>query len=135
MLKNAQVDPDRIEEQQLSDLARAHQLGHLRDRRRVQEDVIDQEHALDLVGERHELGGLGDGRRQRLLDQHVLARQERGLRQAMVGRHRRRDGDRVEALVGEHLLEVGAASYAGMLSPDRLQALGVDVAQPRQLGS
>ena len=43
--------------------------------------------------------------RRRLLDEYVLAGLERALRELVVRGHGRRDDDRVERLVGEHLVE------------------------------
>ena len=53
-----------------------------------------------------------DRLRHRLLDEAVLAGLSTRDRQRGVGRHRRGQGDRVDAVVGEHLVEVGGEARA-----------------------
>ena len=54
-----------------------------------------------------EVVGLVDGRRERLVDVHVLARLEREPRVRVVQADRRRDGDGVDAALGQQRLEIG----------------------------
>ena len=61
------------DEAHLAELAGVDDLLDLAHRRAVDEGVADHERAGRLAAASRELGGLGDRRRERLLDEHVLA--------------------------------------------------------------
>ena len=74
------------------------------DGRAVEERVTRHEHEPALRGEPHELLRLLERRGERLLDEHVLPRLERGVRERVVRADRRRDHDGVDVRVGENTL-------------------------------
>ena len=59
----------------------------------VERDVADHQDAAEPVRELDELGALGGIQRQRLLDEHVPAGDQRRARELEVSRRRRRDHD------------------------------------------
>ena len=65
----------------------------------------------------HQLAGVRDARRERLLDEHVLARREGAQAERVVRRHARGDRDRVERRIVQQVVEVGRearpAGYCG----------------------
>ena len=61
---------------------------------------------------RHDRLGVGGRLRHRLLDEAVLARLEHADRELRVGRHRGRERDGVDGVVGQHLVEVGGEAGA-----------------------
>ena len=87
-----------------------------------------------LLRQRDELLHLVALHGRRLLDEHVLAGEKRALGQLVVRRHRRRDDDRVDAVVGEHLVEVARDPRLRMTLGEARAELVVGVAQPGQLG-
>ena len=80
----------------LAELARVDELLHLAEARVVEEQVPGHQHEAALLRQRDELLHLARPHRRRLLDEHVLARLERLLRERVVRRHGRRDDDRVD---------------------------------------
>ena len=89
---------------------------------------------VPLLGEAHELVHLGGAHRGRLLDEDVLAGLERLLREREVRRHRRRDHDRVERLVGEQVVvALRRLARSGSARPSA-QMLVVEVADPGKVG-
>ena len=87
-----------------------------------------------LLRQRDELLHLLAAHRRRLLDEHVLARLERLLRERVVRGHGSRDHDRVDRVVGEQVLEgAGDAGLRVARRVLRLQLL-VGVADPREVG-
>ena len=94
-----------VDAEHVAELARVDELLQLADARVVEQQVAGHQHEVALLGERDELVHLGAAHRRRLLDEDVLARLERLLRERVVRRHRRRDDDRLELGVGEQLVE------------------------------
>ena len=75
----------------VAELARVDELLHLAQARVVEQQVARHQDAVVRARERHELLHLLAAHRGRLLDEDVLARLERLLRERVVRRHRRRD--------------------------------------------
>ena len=101
---DAEVDPVAVDAEHVADLARVDQLLQLQHGRVVEQEMAGHEHEVALLGDAHELVHLGGVHRRRLLDEDVLAGLERLLREREVRRHRRRDHDRVERVVGEQVV-------------------------------
>jgi hypothetical protein len=98
----------------------------------VDERVVDGEHqAAPLRFVDQALCLLG-GRRDRLLDEHVLAGLEGLHRQVEMARHRRRDGHRVDARIAQHRRVVGGDLDGGKTGLHAGQALGAQVAHGDQ---
>src|SRR5579884_320579 len=123
-----------VDAQHLAQFAAVDELLQLLHARVVEEEVARHQHEVPRRRELDELGHLGRAHRGRLLDQHVLARLERLLRERVVRRHRRRDHDRVDAVVGEHLGEVVGRARLRVARGEALAQLRVEVAEPGQLG-
>ena len=70
----------------------------------------------------------------RLLDEHVLAGLECGLRELVVGDHGRRDHDRLELGVVEQLGEVGRDAGVRVARSELLALRLVGVAEPGEVG-
>ena len=132
---HAEVLAVAVDAEHLAERARVDELLQLLHAGVVEEQVAGHEHEVALLGERDELVDLGRGHRGRLLDEHVLAGLERGLRELVVGRDRRRDDDGVELRVGEHLLEVVGPARLRIARRGTPSCLPVRrIAEPGELG-
>ena len=89
----------------VAELTRVDELLHLAQAGVVEQQMPGHEHAVVGARERDELLHLLAAHRRRLLDEDVLARLERLLRERVVGRHGRRDRDGLDRVVGERLGE------------------------------
>ena len=98
-----------VDAEDVAEVARVDELLELADAGVVEEQVAGHQHLAARLGEGDELLHLGGAHRRRLLDEDVLAGLERLLRERVVGRHGRREHDRLEVGVGEQLV-VGARS-------------------------
>ena len=116
------------------DVARLHQVADLGDRARVAEGVVGHQDRTGGVGH------LGDGatgleaRRQRLLDEHVLAGSDARLGDAGMGAGRGGDGDPVDVGVGEDLGEVAGDPLDAVPARQPGGAVGVEVTDPTDRG-
>ena len=113
-LMESEVHPARRDEVDLTELAGVDQAlddGH---GWAVEERVAGHEHEAGRLSRSTELFNLFGRRRQRLLDERVLAGLERRHRQGEVGRDRSRDRHGVDVLGAEHLLEARCAGDAGI---------------------
>ena len=102
-LVQSEVDAARGDE---VELAERHRVDHLLDgddRRAVEERVARHQRPAGLAGEPHELGRLLRARCEGLLDEHVLAELQSLRGEVEVRRHRRRDHDRFDVVVRQHL--------------------------------
>ena len=102
----AEVEPVAVDVVDVAELARVGDLLQLDHARVVLEQVADHQDLARALGRGRDLLGVGDGLRQRLLDEAVLAGLERLEREVGVGRHRRGDDHRVERVVGEQIVDV-----------------------------
>jgi hypothetical protein len=101
----------------------------------VEHQVADQQHLAGRRRRRRHRLRVGHRQRQRLLDQHVLARRQRALGQRRVGRRRRRDDHRVDVARRQHLVDVPGQPRRrrhGVGSLARARRL---VTHPRELGA
>ena len=64
-------------------------------RRLIEQEMTHHQDALVCLRQIHQLLGFARGERHRLLDEDVLPRPQAGGHQFEVGRHRRRDRDRI----------------------------------------
>ena len=103
----SEVEPVRIDVLQPAERALAHQFPQLDERRVVLQQVADHQPPVLALGEAAQLLGLGDGQRQRLLDEDVLAGFE--SRACELGMQRRRCRDR------------DAGDVIGRAAPHRIQ--------------
>ena len=123
-----------VDAEHVAELVGDDQLLQLRDGRVVEQQVRGHEHAVALRRERAELLHLAGAHRGRLLDHDVLAREQRALREVVVRGNRRRDHDRVEPVVGEHLVEVGCRARLRVAGGHRRAEVAVEVAEPPEVG-
>src|SRR5262249_55432145 len=100
----------------------------------VEQQVSGEQHQIALLGVRDQLVGLDARQGRRLLDEDVLAGEQRAAGQGEGRDDGRRDDDRVELRVGEHLLEVVGRPRTGESSRDALTLVRRDVAEPAKLG-
>ena len=77
-LDEAEVDAHGVEVLDVADVAAVDELADVLHGRRVAVRVVAHQHEAGIVGGLDELAPLGDRRRERLLDEHVLAGGERG---------------------------------------------------------
>ena len=78
---------------------------------------------------------LGDGRREGLLDEHVLARPEGGEPERVVGRHGSGDRHCVELGVEQEILDVAGGPNGRVPLAERVQPRLVEVADPAEVGA
>ena len=103
-------------------------VGHLLERpqpRVVLEQVADHQRAPGRGGGIDGSLGVGDGDRQRLLHEAVLAGLQHSDGELRVGRHRRRQHDRVQLRVVEQVVEVRGHPNAGELRRRTVARRGV----------
>ena len=58
--------------------------------------LIDRNHASLLLGDLHQILRLGECRRERLVDDHMMSREQALSRNGMMRRIRRRDDDEID---------------------------------------
>ena len=92
------------------------------------------QHDVPRAGEVEELGHLVAAHRGRLLHEDVLAGVERPPCQLVVGRHRCRDDDGLEAVVREQLVEVSGRACARVATGEAVAPLVRRVADPGKVG-
>ena len=137
---DSEVLPVAIDAEHVAELSRVDELLQLLHAWVVEQQMSGHEHQSARLCERDELLHLGDVHRRRLLDEDVLLRLERLLRERVVRRHRSRDHDSLQLVVCEHLLErrrhprvrvagaeLGAARRVGLADPGEVREL-VEVA-------
>ncbi|MEX0676131.1 MAG: hypothetical protein WD063_03600 [Pirellulales bacterium] len=134
VLEKPQVNPYAIDKIQLSQLAAVDDLLHFLDRGRIDEGVIDHEHALHLARSSDHLLGVRRRGGKRLFNQYVLAGVEGSQSQGRMGMHRRGDGHRVDVGPFEQRLELGDGAHVRKVRKRRLQARFVLVADGHQPG-
>jgi hypothetical protein len=98
----------------------------------VDEQVVDHQHAPARVGQGGQLVGVGGRDGERLLDEGVLPRLERQLRQRRVGGDRGGDHHRVEVRVLQEVLVPGGEAGLGERLALAVEQALVEVAAPRQ---
>ncbi len=103
-LVKAEVDAARGEEVELAELAAVEHALDRPHRRAVEESVAAHQQQAAPLGGVYEAGGVGARVGERLLDEGVLARLDRGQGQLVMRVDRRRDQDRVDRLVGEQVV-------------------------------
>ena len=103
---HAEVLAIAVDAEDVAEVARVDHVLHLLHAGVVEQQVAGHQDELALRGEADELLHLHGAHRGRLLDEDVLPRFERLLRERVVGRHRRRDDDCLEVGSGEHLCVV-----------------------------
>jgi hypothetical protein len=96
--------------------------------------VTRHQNAPALCREPGELRALDDRRGERLLDERVLARLERGARELEVGPDRGRDDDRLHLRVGQNVREAGRLADPRVAACDAVERLAPRVADKRELG-
>ena len=135
MLSNdAEVLPISVHHQDLAELRPVDELLQLEDARVVEQQVAGHEDEVALLRERDELVDLVTLHRRGLLDEDVLARLERLLRELVVRRHRSRDDDRVERRVLEHLLEGVGPARLRIAAPELVRLPLGRIAEPGEVG-
>ncbi len=132
-LHQPEVDPHRVDVLDVAELAAQHQLADLEHRRRVAVGVVAHQHQAPLVGRGHELLALGQRGRQRLLDQHVLARFERSQHDLGVGGGRRGHGHGHDLGIVEHPAEIVGDLDATGVAQGPPGAFLVEIAYPAKV--
>jgi hypothetical protein len=130
-----EVLPVAVQVEHVSELARLDQLLQLAHARVIEQQVPWHQHELALPGDRHELLRLGRVHRHRLLDEDVLAGEQRPPREVEVRHDGRGDDDRLELGIGEQLVEVGRHARAGIARGEARAVLVGEIAEPRQVGN
>ena len=90
------------------------------------EDLVHEADVV-LVRELRELLRVRGRSDERLLDQHVLAARDRGLRERIMRLERRRDHDGIEILERDQARRVLARDNAAVPPPRRVAAIGASV--------
>jgi hypothetical protein len=123
-----------VDAQDLPELASDDELLQHRDRGVVEQQVRGHQHEVALDGERAELLHLVGPHRRRLLDEDVLAREQRPLGELVVRGNGSGDDDRVEVWVAQELVEVGGRPDVRVPGRHALPQRGVEVAEPTEVG-
>ena len=131
---HAEVLAVAVDARDLAELATVHELLHLAQPGVVEEEVTGHQHEATLLGERHELLHLRGAHRRRLLDEDVLARLERLLRELVMRRHRGRDHDRLDGVVGQGFREGRGHASLRVARREPGAAAVVGVADPGEVG-
>ena len=132
VLEHAEVDADAVDVTEVAELALVEELLHLPHRRAVDERVVDHQGEALLVGERDHPLRVGDGVRERLLDEDVLAGLERLDRERRVRAHGRGDGDGIDVGALQERVEVGLALHRGVRGEHLFEALSGCCHRPRR---
>jgi hypothetical protein len=130
----AEVLPVSVDAEDVAEVARLDDLLQLLDARVVEQQVAGHQHETSLLREFAQLLHLARTHRRRLLDEDVLARFEGAARQLVVRRHRGRDHDRLDGVVGEQVVEAGRHPGPGVALRKSGPQLFVQVADPGELG-
>src|SRR5437016_1106509 len=100
---------------------------------RREQKVARHEDTPALLGQLAELLHLRAAHGGRFFDEHVLARLEGAPSEVVVRRHRRRDHDRIDGIVLEHLVEARGHPRAGVALRKVGAAFAVEIAEPRKV--
>src|SRR6202158_953682 len=128
----AQVYPLGVDVINLSEFPRLNQTLEAANDQVVFQQVAHHEHAISLVGEFPQLFGLGSAQSDWLLDKNVAPRQECLADESGVGDRGRGNDDGFDAIVRQHLAEVGARDDSWPRSFRRVTALLGNVATDHQ---
>src|SRR5215210_2606924 len=131
----AEVEAVGVDVVDVAELARVGDLLELGDAGVVLEQVADHQDPPGLGSRGHGALAVGDGLRQRLLDEAVLARAQHLLGQRGVGRHGGGEHDGVELRVAEQVAEVGREARAREAAGHALARRLGGVAAPGQLAA
>ena len=123
-----------VEVEHVPEVAVGDQLLEHRDGRVVEQEIAGHQHEAALLRDRHELLRLGARLRLGLLDEDVLACEQRPLRELVVRDDGRRDHDRVQLRVGEHLVEARRRPGLRMAGRGLREQVGRQVAEPAEVG-
>ena len=132
-LVQAEVHAARRDEVDVPELAGLDQAADHVDRRAVEEGVAGHQHDAGVVREGHQLERLVARRRERLLDEDVLPAAQRQRGERMMCRDGRRDHERVDVRIVEHVPELGRARHRRIAARKLRQRVGAPVAQPLDL--
>ena len=133
-LEQAEIDAGGIVIEDPSELAVRRHVGDLAHRVGVDERMVGQDLPPDLRRQLDQPRRFVGRAAQRLFHHHMLAGLERGFRQREMGRDRGRDGDHVDAGVGDQLARIGMHDDVGIEAGGARPALLVAVGDRHQLG-
>ena len=112
-LDQTEVDPHRIDEEDVAEVPLLDHAGDVLHRRRVAVGVVAHQDAALLGGDGEHLLGVTDAGRDRLLDQHVLAGAQGPHGEIAVRGRRSGDGDGLHGRVVEHPVDAVGRRRAG----------------------
>ena len=133
-LDEAQVDPNRVEVVEVSELSRVDHRLDLSDCSAVHERVVHVQDEPGTLRRGYEFSSLLGGLRQRLLEEDVLASSESLAREIEVGRYRSHDRNCIDFGVGEECLVIRCGGHSGVPRTHELQPLLVEVAHGHEFG-
>src|SRR5581483_9604490 len=122
-----------VDAEDLAELSGSDELLQLLHAGVVEQQVARHQHPVAGRGQPDELVHLRRAHRRRLLDEDVLPRLERLLRELVVRRYGRRDDDGVEPVVGEQLVVRRRRAGVRIARREPVEPLGVEVAEDAEL--
>jgi hypothetical protein len=127
-LKESEVRANGADVEHVAELAGLDDVVHLEDRRAVFESMPDHQHQVSLARNLDKFIGLFGRGRQRLLDQHRLARLERAPGHRVVSADRSRDDDTFDIGVIDQVFEAAGGFDVRVQLADVISPLFVEIA-------
>jgi hypothetical protein len=130
-LEEPQVDPHRVDVEQVAEAAGRHLPADFLDGAGEQEGVIDEDLPPQARRQREQRFAFLDRGRERLFDEHVASGLEAAPGHLEMARHGNRDGDEVRPRI-EKGAQVRGRGRRRIMGRGLLQAVGVEIAQAHQ---
>src|SRR6266571_2427131 len=133
LLEEAEVSSHRVEIEDVADVAAAHKLTELGDRRCIAKSVITDEEPVDARGEFCQANALGQRGGERLLDDDVSPRQQAFAGEARVSGDGRRNGHKRYTRIGEYLMDRGCGGYGAVGCGNAGGTVAIQVTDPKKV--